>query len=376
MHLNGSGTTLETAPLLPLGAPPRTVLFVGKSMSRTRCTGALMHAWRQNGVAVRWVNIAALRRRLGPERAVARLRQIKGRCRPDLVFVFLRDLPRELVREFRRTTPVVMWVEDALEGLEADHVDYMRGADLVSVSNPANIPALHARGVGPLLFQMSGFSPKYHYPARRRRERRDLAFIGGPGNQGQRGAFVGALSERFRTEVFGKQWQSEAARFPSLVVRRSVKPSGYRRVCGSSRVVLGLNEINDAAYYCSNRVWLSLGCGAFHMTHYVPGLEEVFRNHEHLVWFRDLDECVELVEHYLPRRAERQRIARAGHALALERHTYAHRVAAICERVCSDHEPELPPLLRGRGDPAVAATSAGPVPVRRAPKQSARRPSA
>ncbi len=342
--------------LLPLRSMPRKVLFFGKNMSRTRCTGALVEALGEHGLDVRWINLATLRRWLGRQRALERARSVYRRYAPDLVFVFVRDLPRELLIEFGHDVPTVLWVEDALENLDLAHVHYMREGHLVCISNPDNYHALTQHGVDRLLFQMSGFSPTFHYPEPRRADARDVAFIGGPGKRGQRADFVHALNTRCHTEVFGVGWEEAQRRLPSLRVRGSVGPRGYRRICASSRIVLGLNEVNGAAYYFSNRTWLSLGCGAFHLTHYVPGLEEVFHNHHHLVWYNDLGECQELVEHYLPRAAERGRIARTGHALAVEQHRYTHRVARILEQL---REPRgvAPPARVVAAAPLVAARS-------------------
>jgi spore maturation protein CgeB len=328
MHENG---TEASRSLLPLRGPLRRVLFFGKNMSRSRCTAALVEALRAHGLQVKWVNFATRRRWLGEKRALASLRAVRARFRPDLIFVFLRDLPRPLLAEFRNMVPVVNWVEDALENLDATHIEYMREAHLVCMSNPAIFPRLREHGVGELLFLMSGFSPTFHHPIARRRYERDVAFIGGPGKRGQRAEFVSEIARRFSTDVFGRQWDDATTAHPHLRLRGCVKPRGYRRVCATSRVVLGLNEVNDDPYYFSNRTWLSLGCGAFHLTHYVPGLEEVFGNHEHLVWYHGLEECLELLEHYVARDAERERIARAGHTLAVGQHRYHHRVARILE---------------------------------------------
>lgn len=332
-------------------------MFFGKNMSRSRCTGALVEALRDHGLEVKWVNMATLRRWLGKERSLDRARRLRDRFRPDLIFVFLRDLPLPLLREFRQTVPTVLWVEDALENLNLAHIEYMREGHLVCMSNPANFLTLREHGLEGLVFLMSGFSPTFHYPVPRRRPLRDVVFIGGPGQRGQRARFLDAVGQRFHTEVFGRTWESAMQHISRLRLRGCVEPRGYRRVCATSRIVLGLNEVNDEPYYFSNRTWLSLGCGAFHLTHYVPGLEEVFNNHEHLVWYHDLEECLELIAHYLPRDAERERIARTGHALAIGQHRYFHRVAKILEHLRA--EPLALPDVRAMPVPLVSGAGAG-----------------
>src|SRR5690606_9191815 len=63
---NGSVAPSRAAPRL---GPVRRVLFFGKSMSRTRCSGAIVDALREHGVEVRWRNLVTLRRWFGTSAA-------------------------------------------------------------------------------------------------------------------------------------------------------------------------------------------------------------------------------------------------------------------------------------------------------------------
>ena len=103
----------------------------------------------------------------------------------------------------------------------------------------------------------------------------------------------------------------------------------YAKICATSRIVLGVNEINEDAYYCSNRTFLTMACGAFHLTHYVPKLDRVFQDGEHLVWYRDEDDALEKIAEWLPKAEERARVAAGGHAEVMQYHQYYHRVARI-----------------------------------------------
>lgn len=308
----------------------RRVLFFGKSMSRTRCTGALVDAWKTNGAEVRWVNMATARRWIGRGRAIERARRIFRQFEPDVVFVFCRDLPIELLREFVGHVPVVLWIEEALEEIPDAHLEYFRTADLLCMSNPNRIPVLQEAGVKRAEFFMSGFSPRFHKPIADRKPVRDLAFIGGPGRRGQRASLLAALSKEFDVEVFGMKWNELRRDYPKLRVRGAVDNKTYARICATSRIVLGMNEINSDPRYFSNRTWLTLACRGFHLTHYVPGLEGVFEDGVHLAWFRGRDDVFDLVRHYLDHPEERESIRNAGHELALEKHQYRNRIEEVC----------------------------------------------
>src|SRR5690606_30495093 len=137
------------------------------------------------------------------------------------------------------------------------------------------------------------------------------------------------VGRRFHTDVFGRHWERWRSLHPDLRVHGPVGNLGYASICASSRIVLGVNEVNDDPCYFSNRTFLTLACGAFHLTHYVPRLEDVFHDGEHLVWYRDEDEALAKIEHWLQRDDERARIAAGGHAEVMAHHQYYHRVARI-----------------------------------------------
>jgi len=309
--------------------PVRRVMFFGKSMSRTRCTGGLVDALQRHGVEVRWRNLVTMRRWFGNQIANRIARAEFARFRPDVVFVFFRDLPAVLADEFRRTARIVVWCEEALETLDASIIDWFRLADLVCMSNPARFPWLREQGLDNMAFLMSGFAPRFHRPAPPQAPVRDVAFIGGPGRRGQRAAFLAEVASRFRTDVYGRHWDRWRHRHDRLRVHGPVDNRKYAAICASSRIVLGVNEVNEDEYYFSNRTFLTLACGAFHLTHYVPRLEDVFADRQHLVWYHDEADALRKIEYWLSRDDERARIAADGHAEAMKFHQYYHRVARI-----------------------------------------------
>ena len=321
-------TSVET-PLLAAGKPLRRVLFFGKNMSRSRCTSGLVEALRGHDLHVRWLNRATLRRWLGERRADSWIRRAMASYRPDLVFVFYRDLPLALLREFKERAITVLWVEESLPVMGEAEISYLATPHLVGMSNLGHIEMLREHGVRNAVFLKAAFSPTVHYPVTPRGGRWDVAYIGGPGRRGQRADLLAQLSRRFDTRVFGRGWQDYQERPRELRVGGVVFPRKYRRICANARIVLGLNEVNQVPYYSSNRVFLTLGCGAFHLTHYVPGLEEVFQDGVHLAYFRSPEECMEKVEFYLCNDRLRQEIAARGQELARREHRYFDRIKSI-----------------------------------------------
>lgn len=334
--LDGTEPTLVLPSQLParlrerLG-PAKRVMFFGKSMSRTRCTGGLVDALQRHGLEVRWRNLVTLRRWFGVSIANRMARAEFRRFRPDVVMAFHTDLPTQLAAEFRESARVVIWCEEPLVAVNTSLIDYFAQADLVCLSNPTRMPLLQERGLDNLAFLMSGFSPRFHRPAKAQPPRRDVAFIGTPGRLGQRAALLSEVAKEFDVEVYGLHWNRWPQYCRRIRVNQPIGNREYARVCATSKVVLGMNEVNDDAFYFSNRTFLTLACRAFHLTHYVPRLEQVFRAGEHLAWFNGFDDVHEQIRYWLdPERDEvRARIAGVGLAEVMHKHQYYHRVAHI-----------------------------------------------
>lgn len=331
------GTAALAAPLdrrptriVPLDTVPRRVLFFGKSMSRTKATAGLVEALTGEGLEVRWVNVAKQRRWLGRSLACRRVTRIFDGFAPDLVFVFCRDLPRPLLERFAPRVPVVMWFEEPIDRIDEGYVEYMRHVHAVFMTNPAKIPWLFDQGIRHVAFTFEGFSPTWHHPVDGpRRQHRDLAFIGGPGRDGLRAHFLAAIARQHPLQIFGKGWESWRRHYPVLDVRGPVGPRSYREICATTRIVLGINQINDDPLYFSNRTLLTLACRGFHLTHYIPKLERVFCDGEHLAWYHDVDDCLARIDRYLGADDERARIAHAGCELVRREHQFQQRIRTI-----------------------------------------------
>lgn len=74
------------------------------------------------------------------------------------------------------------------------------------------------------------------------------------------------------------------------------------------------------------RVFRSIACQRMLVMEYVPGFENFFKNHKHFVWFKTVEEGIDVIRFYLDRDEVREKIARQGRNLLLERHTFHHRL--------------------------------------------------
>jgi spore maturation protein CgeB len=98
------------------------------------------------------------------------------------------------------------------------------------------------------------------------------------------------------------------------------------KVCRGADVVVGINTTNSVELYFSNRTFITLAAGGFHITEYVPGLETMFKNHGHLVWFHSDEECLDLIGYYLKRPRQRKKIAREGQRWVRKKYSMRRQV--------------------------------------------------
>lgn len=93
------------------------------------------------------------------------------------------------------------------------------------------------------------------------------------------------------------------------------------KVCRASDIILGINTVNTIELYFSNRTFITLASGGFHLTEYVPGLETLFDNHKHLAWYDSDKECLDLISYYLKRPSLRRKIAKEGRGLVRSKYS-------------------------------------------------------
>jgi hypothetical protein len=319
-----AGPALHAIP----ATPPRRVVFFSKRKAHTRVATHWVRGLRSQGHRVLWLRPSRWRRLFG-ERAASLLCHRARAFRPDLALVYKHDAPPEVLDGLPPELPRVVYDEDVPEQIDAPEERLLavaRRATLLTTTAAGMIPIFESRGVPRVVYLRGGCDPRDHRPGRqRRRLASDVAFIGRAFGA-ERLALVRALCARGGVRLYGSGWREATGVSPT---RRHVYPRQYRDICASAKIVLGCDLHADVYAYFSNRTWLTLGCRGFLLTRHVPGLEEFFTNHEHLVWFASTEEALALVEHYLPREAERARIAQAGHDYVHAYHTFQHAAAEL-----------------------------------------------
>jgi|GEM_PF-2727981 len=162
----------------------------------------------------------------------------------------------------------------------------------------------------------------------------DVGFLGTYYDDNERLELLKEVSENFNLKIWSQKpekWKKKGFKF--------VEPPMFDElvgdVCTSVKILLGINITHKIAGYWSNRHYLITGAGGFYITKYTEGLEEVFKNHEHLVWFETIDEAIKLIEYYLKNEDMRKKIAKNGMEFVRANHTYTQRAKQILDTLIS-----------------------------------------
>jgi len=307
------------------------IIFFGKSKRRTRTTFHMVRAFKECGNDVLWLNHSQIRRRQKNESDRWTLDQITV-FKPNFIFIYSKDIPLSVLRKISESgIKTVLYSEDMSDEISDELIQLGMLVDYFLVTNKGMLTDYKKAGiVNPVYFV--GACDRYDHRLRRPflpLWKSDIAFIGQARANEPRVNLVQKLSERFKVKVYGKNWQTFGFN-PTLT---TITPRSYALVCGGAKIFLGSDITDKVTGYWSNRLWLTLGCGGFFLTAYVQGMENIFENKRHLVWYHSEQECLSLAEEYLAKPEERRKIALQGYQLVHDNYTFHHfadRVISVC----------------------------------------------
>jgi len=141
--------------------------------------------------------------------------------------------------------------------------------------------------------------------------------------------FAGSLGKDILLRGRSKLLKNLSRRY-KVCIRNDVR-NNVAEFYARSKMVLGADLIGGRSefhpeLYTSNRFFVALGCGAFYLCQWFPGIENLAQNHKHLVWFKSEGELFELIDYYLKRDRDREVIRRNAQKLGHSKHTYVYRI--------------------------------------------------
>ena len=209
--------------------------------------------------------------------------------------------------------------------------------DIVFAAQRDGADALRRAGISSAAWLPLACDPEIHFKHEVDKQY-DVSFVGNV-FPGPRADLLNLLRRKFPNSFIGQCYFEEMARTYS-----------------ASRTVFNRSIKNDV----NMRVFEALACGSLLITNELSdnGQAELFRDGVHLATYREHVDLLDKLAFYLAREATREKIAAAGRAEALARHTYGHRMEQIlrtAEEVLSRTvvqpaaQPRLASLLGGTG---------------------------
>jgi len=146
------------------------------------------------------------------------------------------------------------------------------------------------------------------------KKRFDIAFVGTEGKKNLRGRSLKLLAHRYPNSFIGK------ADFRLL-----------SNIYSSAKIGFNYSINNDI----NMRIFEILSCGTLLVTNYIRdnGFEELFSDGLNVVTYKDASKLLKVIDYYLAHDEERERIAKEGHLLATNLHTYKERLKKILQRI-------------------------------------------
>ena len=318
------------------------LLFFGKTRKRTQTPSFFIKAFRNQGLTVRAINYRKLERRWGTWLTGKYLFAAFNCFQPQLVFINSIDIPFTMLSLISKKTKVAIYLPDLITlsdnsassgvvtGYKEEMIERGKLADYFFITNEGQISFLKEQGIKNPIFITQGCDRDAHriIKSNRKKWRSDLAFIGSA-NEPERINLMKEVARHFNLKVWGGDWKRHGLQCH----KRNVYPDEFAKICSGAKIILGIDKSNQVEGYFSNRTWITLGCGGFLLTRYVPGLDKIFTNKKHLVWYHSVEECLQLIAEYLANDEERKRISIEGYHYVHEHHTYDHVVQRILSHI-------------------------------------------
>ena len=179
--------------------------------------------------------------------------------------------------------------------------------------------------------------PSFHHPVeltpkKQKKYRNDIVFVGS--YYPNRLKLIKKLSG-FDYGIWGPGWGKikKPSDLQSHIRGEHTPPSEWVKIYSASKIVLSIHfqelENQLPVYQASPRIFEAMACGAFVISDYQKDVFSLFRDGEHLVGFKTLNELNEKIKYYLHHSDEREKIAKRGRREVLKNHRYVNRIEEL-----------------------------------------------
>jgi hypothetical protein len=313
----------------------KKVVFLGKSKKKTGNTKFMFKALERRVKKAIFINIPRYRKVLfwTDYRRVIHKKIVNNN--PDLVLIYSKDIPYEVLEKISPVCTSAIFYPDVTKPIDKKLVRYARLVDYLFITNKSQLAELKSLGVRNPVFCLQGCDRDEHgiRPTKNEKWWSQVAFVGRPSND-YRIKLLQLISQRYDLKAWGGKWRGVGL----TCLKERIYPKEFAKICYASQIIVGCDYHHDMECNFSNRTWITLGCGGFLLTNYVPGLETIFAKGVHLEWYHNHEECLDLIKYYLKHESQRKNIARGGYEFAHSQRTYDVVMDEIVSHIENDHD--------------------------------------
>ena len=209
--------------------------------------------------------------------------------------------------------------------------------DLMISSFPPMVEYFRQQGFSAVLNRL-GFDSRVLARLGPTEKKFDVALVGSfYGVHSSRVAFLNDLYAKLERPETIKVWAATVDHLPtdSPIRRHYMGPAWGTQmyeILNASKMTL--NHHGDVPPYANNmRLYEATGVGTLLLTDWKINLSEIFTPGREVVAYRTVDECADLIQHYLNHAEERESVSRAGQERTLSQHTFLHRMQELVDVV-------------------------------------------
>jgi spore maturation protein CgeB len=226
---------------------------------------------------------------------------------------------------------------DPLVNLENHIVGGLRVIDLVATYSKSTVEVFEKLGAKraawvPLAADLTVQPVSDCTPAERQIYAADITFVGGW--RPEREQVLTRLAG-FDLKIWGPDWGRRCKGNVTITrawQRRTIRGAEFAKAVHCSKV--NLNLIDSSSSQGANMRFFEIpAAGGLQVSSSCPEMEAEFRHNEHTIYYRTVGELPSLIVSLKTNDELRTRVAAAGYALVIEKHTYKQRAETILRHI-------------------------------------------
>lgn len=265
--------------------------------------------------------------------------------KPDLLHMqlqFNNFVAPNTIRSIKQALPntiISNWSGDVLVPVPDYFIHIGSVVDYNFLSNTGQLEECHRRGAPNTKYWQVGIVEELAYPIAKTRYKYYISFVGSlyshfPEGKKSRLDFCSALKREFgeNCAIFGHGWAKNLGN--GLVNPRECSTAVYTE----SFCVLNISNFNTIADYFSDRFMACMGCGRPIISLYFPNIEKYIKHGFSGLIVKTPEEAVDAVRWLINNQVKAREIGLNSARIALENHTFTHRVVELIKTVGLAHK--------------------------------------